>query len=66
MVEALRDAGANVLTTARPLPVQPTEGVRYVAADLSTADGCAAVAESVRQQLTGVDIIVNVLQCAGR
>ena len=61
VVEALRDAGANVLTTARSLPVQPTEGVRYVAADLSTADGCAAVAELVRQQLAGVDIIVNVL-----
>ena len=61
VVEVLRDAGANVLATARSLPVQPTEGVRYVAADLSTADGCAAVARSVLQQFGGIDIIVDVL-----
>jgi NAD(P)-dependent dehydrogenase (short-subunit alcohol dehydrogenase family) len=61
VVEVLRDAGAKVVTTARSLPVQPTEGVRYIAADLSTADGCAAVAASVLQQLGGIDIIVDVL-----
>ena len=61
VVEVLRDAGANVVTTARSLPVQPAEGVRYVARDLSTADGCAVVAESVLQQLGGIDIIVDVL-----
>ncbi len=61
VVEVLRDAGAKVITTARSVPVQPAEGVRYVAADLSTADGCAAVAASVLQQLGGIDIIVDVL-----
>jgi NAD(P)-dependent dehydrogenase (short-subunit alcohol dehydrogenase family) len=61
VVEVLRDAGAKVVTTARSIPVQPAEGVRYVAGDLSTADGCAAVAESVLQQLGGIDIIVDVL-----
>ncbi len=62
VVEVLRDAGAKVVTTARSLPVQPTEGVRYIAADLSTTDGCAAVAASVLQQLGGIDIIVDVLR----
>src|SRR5467141_46495 len=61
VVEVLRDAGAKVVTTARSLPLQPTEGVRYIAADLSTTDGCAAVAASVLQQLGGIDIIVDVL-----
>ena len=37
------------------------EGVRYVAADLSTAEGCSAVADSVLQQFGGIDILVNVL-----
>jgi NAD(P)-dependent dehydrogenase (short-subunit alcohol dehydrogenase family) len=61
VVDVLRNAGANVLATARLLPVQPVEGVRYVAADLSTTEGCAAVAESVLKQLGGIDIIVDVL-----
>src|SRR5258708_21184733 len=60
-VGVVRDAGAKVITTPRSAPVQPAEGVRYVAADLSTADGCAAVAASVLQQLGGIDIIVDVL-----
>ena len=34
---ALRDAGAKVIATARALPGQPVPGVRYLAADLSTA-----------------------------
>jgi len=65
VVEVLRDAGAKVVATARSVPVEPSEGVRYVAADLSTADGCAAVAEAVLQQLGGIDIIVDVLGGSG-
>jgi len=61
VVEVLREAGARVVTTARMLPTQPTDGVRYVAADLSTADGCNAVATWTFQQLGGIDIIVDVL-----
>ena len=51
VVEVLREAGARVVTTARFLPTQPADGVRYVAADLSTADGCNAVATWTFQQL---------------
>ena len=61
VVVALRDAGARVVATARVAPSQPTRGVRYIAADISTADGAGVVAQSVLQQLGGVEILVNVL-----
>ncbi len=61
VVETLRDAGAQVVATARSVPSQLAEGVRFLAADLSTADGASAVARSVLQQLGGIDIVVNVL-----
>jgi NAD(P)-dependent dehydrogenase (short-subunit alcohol dehydrogenase family) len=61
VVSALRDEGVKVITTARSTPETLPEGVRFVAADLSTADGCAAVAGAVTEQLGGIDIIVNVL-----
>src|SRR5260221_434625 len=65
VVEALHDAGVQVAATARSAPSQPAEGVRYVAADLSTAEGASAVARSVLQQLGGIDILVNVLGGSG-
>src|ERR1700730_7432827 len=61
VVESLRDAGAQVVATARSVPSQPAEGVRFLPADLSTADGVSAVAQSVLQLLGGIDILVNVL-----
>lgn len=39
VVEVLRDAGAKVITTACSVPSDAIEGVRYVAADLATAEG---------------------------
>ncbi|SDR57192.1 NAD(P)-dependent dehydrogenase, short-chain alcohol dehydrogenase family [Rhizobiales bacterium GAS191] len=61
VVEVLRDAGAKVIATARAVPADAIEGVHYIAADLATAEGCTAAAESVLQQLSGIDILVNVL-----
>src|ERR1700737_366409 len=61
VVGTLRDAGAQVVTAARSIPARRTEGVRYLAADLSTPEGASAVAQSVLQQLGGIDILVNVL-----
>jgi NAD(P)-dependent dehydrogenase (short-subunit alcohol dehydrogenase family) len=61
VAEALRDAGAKVIATARSMPADAIEGVHYIAADLATAEGCTAVAESVLQQLRGIDILVDVL-----
>jgi NAD(P)-dependent dehydrogenase (short-subunit alcohol dehydrogenase family) len=61
VVDLLREAGAKVVATARSLPAHPVEGVHYVAADLSTARGANAAAESALVQLGGIDIIVDVL-----
>ena len=61
VVEALRDAGANVIASARAAAETPIPGVNYVAADLTTAKGCALVADAVLNRLGGVDILVNVL-----
>jgi len=61
VVAAFRDAGVRVITTARVPPERPIEGVRFIAADVSTSSGCVAVAEEVKSQSGGVDIIVNVV-----
>ena len=61
VVEMLRDGGAQVLTTARSIPVRPLEGVRYHCADLSTPEGSSAVAQWALQCLGGIDILINVL-----
>ena len=61
VVEALRNAGARVVATARSVPARPVEGVHFVSADLSAAEGAGAVVRSVMQQLGGIDILVNVL-----
>lgn len=61
VVARLRDAGARVVTTARSIPADPAEGVHFVAADLTTPEGCAAAAAGVLDHLGGVDIVVHVV-----
>ena len=61
VVAALRDAGARVVTTARSMPADLRDPGDFVAADMSTAEGCAAVAQAVRERLGGVDIVVHVV-----
>ena len=62
VVAVLREAGAKVFTTARSAPdAQLADGVLFVAADVSTAEGCATVTQAVVSQLGGVDIVVNVV-----
>ncbi len=61
IVATLREAGVKVLTTARRKPSALAEDIQFVAADLSTAEGCVAVAEAVRERLGGVEIIVHVV-----
>jgi NAD(P)-dependent dehydrogenase (short-subunit alcohol dehydrogenase family) len=58
---ALREAGATILITARSLPKYPPNPDQFIAADLSTAEGCTAVAAAARDRLGGVDIIVHVV-----
>jgi len=57
----LHEAGAIVLTTARTPPDDLAAQYRFVAADLTTAAGCAAVADAVMKQLGGIDIMVHVV-----
>lgn len=52
--------GARVLTTARTKP-SDMDDAKFVASDLTTAEGCAKVADEVRQRLGGVDVIVHML-----
>lgn len=61
VVESLRNAGVTIVATARSVPELAPEGVVYVAADLTTADGCRAVTDAVLDRLGGIDIVVNVL-----
>lgn len=60
VVQSLRDAGVGVIAAARSVP-ESNDDLDYIAADLMTAEGCAALAEEVLSRFGGVDIIVNVL-----
>src|SRR5262245_51739933 len=57
----LREGGAVVLSTARSQPSDLTGANLFVATDITTAEGCAAVADAVRKRLGGIDIIVHVV-----
>jgi NAD(P)-dependent dehydrogenase (short-subunit alcohol dehydrogenase family) len=57
----LREAGATVLATARTSPGDRVEADHFIAADVTTAEGCAAVAEAIRDRLGGIDIVVHVV-----
>lgn len=59
-VSLFRELGAQVLTTARTRPDAFPDAL-FVAADLTTAQGCADLAEAVRGRMGGVDIIVHML-----
>ncbi|MFC7334821.1 SDR family oxidoreductase [Rhodocista pekingensis] len=59
-VALFRDLGARVLTAARSRP-DTAGGKMFVAADLTTPEGCAALAAAVRDRLGGVDVIVHML-----
>jgi NAD(P)-dependent dehydrogenase (short-subunit alcohol dehydrogenase family) len=57
----LQQGGALVLATARTAPAEAMDGVLFVAADVTTAEGCAAVAAATRDRLGEVDIVVHVV-----
>ncbi|HXJ78819.1 MAG TPA: SDR family oxidoreductase [Candidatus Methylomirabilis sp.] len=57
----LREAGAIVLTTARSRPARLLAEDLHVAADITTVDGCAEIADAVHTRLEGIDIIVHVV-----
>lgn len=59
-VTLFQELGAQVLTTARARPDHVPES-SFVAADLTSSQGCAALAAAVRARMGGVDIIVHML-----
>lgn len=61
VVQTLQQAGMQVLAVARSLPPEAMAGVRYLAADLTTADGVGQVVQAVSSHLGGLDVLVHVL-----
>lgn len=59
-VALFRELGASILTNARTKPDGFPDEL-FVAADLSTPEGCQTLADAVRQRLGGLDIIVHML-----
>ena len=61
VVDVLCENGATVVTTARSIPSDSPSRVHYIAADITTAAGCAIVAQGALDHLGGIDILVNSL-----
>lgn len=59
-VALFRELGARVLTSARTRPESLPDDM-FVAADLTTAQGCDILAETARSRMGGVDVIVHML-----
>lgn len=59
IVRVLAAAGATVITTARSRPQDALESVRYLEADLGSADGAAYVAGVVTREYGHLDFLVN-------
>jgi NAD(P)-dependent dehydrogenase (short-subunit alcohol dehydrogenase family) len=59
-VSLFRQLGAQVLTSARTKPEAFPEDL-FFPADLTTSEGCTALAAAARERMGGVDIIVHML-----
>ena len=59
-VDRFLAGGARVITSARGA-VEPVEGVEFVQADLTTAEGGQALAAMALERLGGVDILAHVM-----
>jgi NAD(P)-dependent dehydrogenase (short-subunit alcohol dehydrogenase family) len=59
IVRRLRTAGATVFTTARSAPPDLAQPDLFLAADLSKAEGTAAVASRALERLGGIDILAT-------
>ena len=60
VVARLKEAGAKVLTTARSRGGIAGDEM-FVAADVTSAEGCKTISNAVREHLGGVDIVVHVV-----
>jgi NAD(P)-dependent dehydrogenase (short-subunit alcohol dehydrogenase family) len=61
VAERLRAEGARIIAVARTAPPSHDSDLAFVAADLTTAEGCADVVDKVLLRWGGVDIIVHAL-----
>jgi NAD(P)-dependent dehydrogenase (short-subunit alcohol dehydrogenase family) len=61
VVDVLSALNVIVAATARSEPDTVPDGVRFIAADATTANGCAKVAKAVFEMWGGIDILVNVV-----
>jgi NAD(P)-dependent dehydrogenase (short-subunit alcohol dehydrogenase family) len=59
-VALFQELGAQIVTSARSNPGRLDEAA-FVTADLTTSEGCSALANGVRERMGGVDIIVHML-----
>lgn len=59
-VERFMAGGARVITAARAIK-DPIQGVEYVQADLTTAEGGEALAKAAIERLGGIDILAHVV-----
>lgn len=59
-VERFLAGGARVVTAARAIK-DPIEGVEYVQADLTTAEGGEALTRAALERLGGIDILAHVI-----
>ena len=59
-VERFLAGGARVITAARRIK-DPIEGVEYVQADLTAAEGVEALAKAALERLKGIDILAHVV-----
>ncbi|MCD2519165.1 SDR family oxidoreductase [Massilia sp. G4R7] len=59
IVRRLAQDGATVIATARNLPAAPLPGVRYLEADVASAEGAARVADVVKREFGYLDYLVN-------
>jgi NAD(P)-dependent dehydrogenase (short-subunit alcohol dehydrogenase family) len=57
----LSEQGATVLATARTMPNDLPGGAQFVAADVTTEEGCVRLAEAVGDRFGVIDIIVHVV-----
>lgn len=60
VVERFLAGGARVITAARGAP-EPIDGVQFVQADLTTAEGGEALAATALERLGGIDILAHVI-----
>lgn len=61
VVERLTQFDTRIVATALSKPKKPIDDVHYVAANLATDEGVREAVEAVRQQLGGIDILINVV-----